>query len=56
MTSNSNCRAFFHKGRDYQAEVDKAVGRWSFDLVKHDSVVERDSVVLEIANLSRLIQ
>ena len=56
MKSNSNCRAFFHKGRDYQTEVDKAVGRWSFDLVKHDSVVERDSVVLEITNLSRLIQ
>ncbi|PTM96057.1 16S rRNA (guanine(527)-N(7))-methyltransferase RsmG [Mycoplana dimorpha] len=56
MKSNPHCRGFFHKGRDYQAEVDKAIGRWSFDLVQHDSVVERDSVVLEIANLSRINQ
>lgn len=45
--------AYFHKGRDYQREIDKAVGRYQFDLVKHPSVVEPDSVVLEIANLSR---
>lgn len=50
---NADLRLFLHKGRDYQREVDKAVGRWSFDLVKHPSTVERDSVVLEIANLSR---
>ncbi|WP_275786716.1 16S rRNA (guanine(527)-N(7))-methyltransferase RsmG [Pararhizobium gei] len=46
-------RAFFHKGRDYQLEVDKADGRFKFDLIKHQSIVEPDSVVLEIANLSR---
>jgi 16S rRNA G527 N7-methylase RsmG len=48
--------AFFHKGRDYQQEIDNAVSRFQFDLVKHASVVEPDSVVLEIANLSRKIQ
>ena len=48
--------AYFHKGRDYQREIDKAVGRYQFDLVKHPSVVEPDSVVLEIANLSRKVQ
>jgi 16S rRNA (guanine527-N7)-methyltransferase len=53
MLSDGKPRAFFHKGRDYQQEVDKAVGRFDFDLVKHRSVVEPDSVVLEIANLSR---
>ncbi|MFD1329787.1 16S rRNA (guanine(527)-N(7))-methyltransferase RsmG [Mycoplana ramosa] len=56
MSRNPDCRAYFHKGRDYQAEVDKAVGRWSFDLVQHPSVVEHDSVVLEITKLSRRIQ
>ena len=45
--------AFFHKGRDYQQEIDKAVGRYGFDLVKHQSVIEPDSVVLEVKNLSR---
>ncbi|MFB9953358.1 16S rRNA (guanine(527)-N(7))-methyltransferase RsmG [Rhizobium puerariae] len=44
-------RAFFHKGRDYSAEIAKARGRWDFDLVKHRSAVESDSVVLEIGNL-----
>ena len=44
-------RAFFHKGRDYAAEVEKARGRWVFDLIKHQSAVEPDSVILEISNL-----
>ncbi|MBP2563053.1 16S rRNA (guanine527-N7)-methyltransferase [Neorhizobium galegae] len=44
-------RAFFHKGRDYAAEVEKARGRWVFDLIKHQSAVEPDSVILEIGNL-----
>ena len=56
MSRNAGCRAFFHKGRDYRAEVDKARGRWHFDLIKHESVVEHDSVVLEITGLSRISQ
>jgi 16S rRNA (guanine527-N7)-methyltransferase len=47
-----NTRAFFHKGRDYAREIDKANSRWAFDLVKHISVVEPDSVILEISGLS----
>lgn len=50
---NPALRFFLHKGRDYQQEVDKAVGRWRFDLVKHASVIEPDSVVLELSHLSR---
>lgn len=50
---NPELRFFLHKGRDYQRELDKALGRWRFDLVKHRSIVEPDSVVLEMANLSR---
>ncbi|WP_440980612.1 16S rRNA (guanine(527)-N(7))-methyltransferase RsmG [Shinella sumterensis] len=50
---NPDLTFFLHKGRDYQREVDKALGRWRFDLVKHASVIEPDSVVLEIAKLSR---
>ncbi|MBL3684131.1 16S rRNA (guanine(527)-N(7))-methyltransferase RsmG [Sinorhizobium meliloti] len=53
LMEGSKTVAFFHKGRDYQQEVDKAVSRFQFDLLKHASVVEPDSVVLEIANLSR---
>ncbi len=53
LQDGSKTVAFFHKGRDYQQEVDKAVSCYQFDLVKHASVVEPDSVVLEVANLSR---
>jgi 16S rRNA (guanine527-N7)-methyltransferase len=48
---NKNTRAFFHKGRDYASEVEKARGRWSFDLLKHNSAVESDSVILELSNI-----
>ena len=50
---NADLRLFLHKGRDYQREINKALGRWRFDLVKHASIVEPDSVVLELSNLSR---
>lgn len=49
---SENVRAFFNKGRDYQSEITKARGRWQFDLIKHSSVVEADSVVLEISRLT----
>jgi 16S rRNA (guanine527-N7)-methyltransferase len=49
-------RMFLHKGRDYQREVDKARGSWEFDLVEHPSIVERDSVILEVTRLRRKIQ
>ncbi len=50
---NQNLRSYLNKGRDYEAEVKKARGRWDFDLVKHQSSVEENSVVLEISNLRR---
>ena len=49
---NSDLKAFFNKGRDYESEVQKAHGRWQFDLIKHQSAIEADSVVLEISNLA----
>lgn len=53
--ANPNLKLIFHKGRDYQSEIDKARGRWDFDLVKHRSVVEADSVILEITSLTRRV-
>jgi 16S rRNA (guanine527-N7)-methyltransferase len=49
----SQTRAFFHKGRDYAAEIKKAHSRWEFNLVEHASAVEANSVVLEISGLRR---
>jgi 16S rRNA (guanine527-N7)-methyltransferase len=43
----------FHKGREFQREIEEARGGWYFDLIEHASVVESDSVILEISNLKR---
>lgn len=43
----------FHKGRDFQREITEARGGWEFDLIEHASVVETDSVIVEISNLKR---
>lgn len=51
---NSELKAYFHKGRDYRSEVEKSRRRWSFDLVIHESIIEKDSVVLEIGGIRPL--
>jgi 16S rRNA (guanine527-N7)-methyltransferase len=47
----SGARGLFHKGRDYRAEVQESVHRWSFDLVEHRSVTDASGVILELSNL-----
>ncbi|MCP5000526.1 MAG: 16S rRNA (guanine(527)-N(7))-methyltransferase RsmG [Hyphomicrobiales bacterium] len=42
---------YFHKGRDYLREIAKARSSWSFDLVEHRSVVDAESVILQIDNV-----
>lgn len=54
MGRSDECRAYLHKGRDYQREKDKANSRWSFDLIEHASAVEADSVILEVVRLQRI--
>jgi 16S rRNA (guanine527-N7)-methyltransferase len=53
-SENGELKAYLHKGRDYRQEVDKSHRRWSFDLVVHQSKIERDSVVLEIGGIRPL--
>lgn len=50
---NPSLRAFLHKGRDYRREVEVSRRRWNLDLVEHPSVVEKESVILEVSGLSR---
>jgi len=52
--SNAEMKAYLHKGRDYESELKISRRRWSFDLVKHRSIVEPDSVILEISRLKSL--
>lgn len=51
---NPELKAWLHKGRDYRNEVDKSRRRWAFDLVIHDSMIEKDSVILEIGGIRPL--
>lgn len=47
-------RALFHKGRDYQREIEESAHRWRFDLVEHPSMIDPQGVVLELRNVRRL--
>jgi 16S rRNA (guanine527-N7)-methyltransferase len=48
---NKNLKAYLHKGRDYRAEIENSRRRWHYDLVIHDSVIEKGSVILEIGGI-----
>ena len=43
----------FHKGRDYRREVEESLNEWESDLVEHRSVIDPESVILEISGLRR---
>jgi 16S rRNA (guanine527-N7)-methyltransferase len=45
--------ALFQKGRDYRREIEESRDAWRFDLLERASVVDKDSVVLQISNLRR---
>jgi 16S rRNA (guanine527-N7)-methyltransferase len=44
--------AFFHKGREWREEVAAAHGAWAFDLIVHPSLIDTQSVVLEVRGLT----
>lgn len=52
VNASPETRLFLHKGRDYAREVEVAHSRWNFDLVKHTSQIDRESVILEVSNLT----
>jgi len=51
---NENIRAYLHKGRDYRIEIENSHRRWHYDLVIHDSVIEKGSVILEVGGIRPL--
>nr|WP_256478403.1 16S rRNA (guanine(527)-N(7))-methyltransferase RsmG [Notoacmeibacter sp. MSK16QG-6] len=46
--------ALFHKGRSYENEIEDAKRRFAFELTVHQSVIDRESVILRIQNPVRL--
>jgi len=43
----------FHKGQDFEREIEEASKSWEFDLILHKSLVEGGGVILEIRSLAR---
>ena len=41
----------FHKGRDYRSEIEESAHQWRFDLLEHRSMIDPQSVILEIRDL-----
>lgn len=50
---SAGARGLFHKGRDYQTELQESAAAWHFDLLEHRSLVDPNSVILEISALKR---
>lgn len=48
----SGIPAVFHKGQDFQREVDEASHTWNFDLVEKKSVIDPTSRMLVLSNIS----
>ena len=45
-------KGLFHKGRDYRRELEESAQLWRFELVEHESKIDRESIILEIRNLN----
>jgi 16S rRNA (guanine527-N7)-methyltransferase len=43
----------FHKGQDFEREIEEASKSWEFDLILHKCLVEGGGVILEIRSLAR---
>lgn len=50
----AGAKALFHKGRDYRTEVEESAQLWSFELIEHKSMIDPQSIVLEISKLRRV--
>lgn len=48
-------KGLFHKGRRHDEEIAAARGSWRFDLIKHQSRTDGESVILEISNVSQCL-
>jgi 16S rRNA (guanine527-N7)-methyltransferase len=49
----TGAKGLFHKGRRHREEISAARGGWRFDLLEHQSRTDKDSVILEISNVSQ---
>ncbi|WP_417687327.1 16S rRNA (guanine(527)-N(7))-methyltransferase RsmG [Roseibium sp.] len=50
--TSTGARCVFHKGQDFQREVNEASHAWSFDLVEKKSLIDPTSRMLLLSNIS----
>ncbi|WP_305986620.1 16S rRNA (guanine(527)-N(7))-methyltransferase RsmG [Roseibium sp. MMSF_3544] len=50
--TSAGAKAVFHKGQDFQREVDEASDAWNFDLVEKKSLIDPVSRMLIFSNIS----
>jgi 16S rRNA (guanine527-N7)-methyltransferase len=50
---SAGASGLFHKGREYLTEIKESSAGWRYDLVKHNSLIDADSVILEVNGLKR---
>ena len=50
---SSGAQGAFHRGQDFEREIEESTKSWSFDLIRHQSLTDRNSAILEIHNLTR---
>lgn len=50
---SAGAAAVFHKGRDFESEVNAAVHSWTFDLVEHPSRIEPDGRIAVLTRVCR---
>jgi 16S rRNA (guanine527-N7)-methyltransferase len=53
---SNGATGLFHKGREFRQEVDLARDVWRFDLIEHRSMINENSVILEISNVSQRLR
>lgn len=50
---SAGARGVFHKGRDFESEVNAAVHSWTFDLLEHQSRIEPDGRIAVLTHVRR---
>jgi 16S rRNA (guanine527-N7)-methyltransferase len=50
---SAGAKGLFHKGREYSTEIKESAAEWDYDLVNHKSLIDPDSVILDISRLRR---
>lgn len=51
---SDGAKGLFHKGRDYRRELEESAQLWRFELIEHESRIDKESIILEVRNLNAL--